>query len=621
MNFKIGAQAILRRALTFDGPRYLGSQVALVRHNLTLAGAAAAVVGIVMAAMHHHVTGDVRIWVWCAVEVAVSLAGAVLGRWQPSPGHAHQIRRQAQVLWLFALAQGLTWGTLAALFMRTDLPQTTNFVLGATAGLNSGGMVLFAPMWPLSVIYLLTTVPPAVWVLMQSPHLPDQALGLACAIYVVAMLVFAWHAARAVRESIDVRFENADLIGRLRDQTQRAFSARQEAEEALLEAEAADRAKGVFMAAASHDLRQPLHALGLFASALGRTHLSPSQRALLDHVEHSADAACDMLSTLLDFSKVDAGVITSRPQALALQPVLSELQREFSAQAQSQRLQLRLHATPLVVMADGALVERIVRNLVSNALRYTERGGVLIGVRRRGDAAVIEVWDTGIGIPPDQHRAIFREFHQLGNPERDRRKGLGLGLAIVEGLARAMNVPITLASRPGRGSVFRLALPLSREAVREVARPTDAQPDLQGAKVLVIDDDESVRAAMAELLTSWGAWCEVVESADQALGLTVRFVPDLIVADYRLRGHRNGREAIDLVRQALGLTVPGVLVTGDTAADRLREAQASELTLLHKPVPADELHATLMQLLGRQPGVMDGAARRSLPAENAPAAG
>ncbi len=592
----------LRRAFRFDEPRYLVAQVGLISRNLPVGMAASSLVALMVAGVHYHLAHDLWVWAWALLAFALGGVGLLIPRAEAATdvhaeGELVLARRQGRALWLLAGAIGLTWGSLAWFFMRTTEPHTINLVLGATAGLNAGGMVLFAPAMPLSVAYLIATVPPAAVALLLSPHPADQVMGLAVFTYLIAMLVFSYHASRAVRQSIDLRFENIDLVRRLRDQTQRAFDARQVAEEALHEAEGANHAKVVFMAAASHDLRQPLHALGLFASTLGRTTLSVRQRALLDQIDASAEVARDLLGTLLDFSKVDAGVITPRPQPFALRNMLQRLEQEFAPQAAEVGLRYRTHDTRAVVLADVTLVERILRNLVGNALRYTERGGVLIGCRLRGERVVVEVWDTGVGIPKMQQQAIFREFHQLGNPERDRRKGLGLGLAIVEGLARIMSVSVTVASAPGRGSVFRLTLPLSREAVLESSVAPPADTDLSGARVLVIDDDETVRAAMAELLTSWGAWCEVVETPEEAVALLSRFMPQVVVADYRLRGRRNGREALAMVNQRAGRAIPGVVITGDTGADRLREAQASGAVLLHKPVPARQLHEVLVDLL------------------------
>jgi CheY-like chemotaxis protein len=382
----------------------------------------------------------------------------------------------------------------------------------------------------------------------------------------------------------------------LRDQSQRALEAREVAEVALTEAEEANRAKTVFLASASHDLRQPLHAMGLFLGALARADLNDRQQQLLSQAQASALATGDMLATLMDFSKVDAGVIKPQMQPFALQPMFHKLERELAPLAEEKGLVFRMRDTSVILHADPALVELILRNLVLNAIRYTERGAVLMGCRRRGLRAMVEVWDTGIGIPPDQHQAIFKEFHQLGNPERDRRKGLGLGLAIVEGLARAMSVDVSLDSRHGRGSVFRLALPISMQPWQEQVQLQQDEPELSGLRVLLIDDDETVRAAMADLLATWGCWCETASSGEDALTILEEFEPDVVLADYRLRSYRTGLQALQAVRDRLGREVPAAIITGDTAAERLREAHASGLALLHKPVPAERLQSVLFSL-------------------------
>jgi CheY-like chemotaxis protein len=250
------------------------------------------------------------------------------------------------------------------------------------------------------------------------------------------------------------------------------------------------------------------------------------------------------------------------------------------------------------------LVELILRNLVSNAIRYTRQGGVLVGCRKRGDEVCIEVWDTGIGIAPDQHQLIFEEFHQLGNAERDRRKGLGLGLAIVQGLCRALDHAVSMQSTPGRGSVFRLLLPSTSTAVSADVAPLKQEPSgvdarLSGLPVLVVDDNESVRIAMQELLSTWGCRCEAVESLNEALASVQRRQPELVICDYRLRGTQTGTQVIAALRQALGTEVAAILVTGDTAAERLRDAIASGVPVLHKPVLPALLHRHLLE--ARQP--------------------
>jgi signal transduction histidine kinase/DNA-binding NarL/FixJ family response regulator len=590
------ARSLWRQAWRFEASPLLAAQMVLIRQNVVIGQAASIPAAILVALVYHRLYGDASIWNWALISCVIDLACIAAVKHSPDPSTPVEGLRMARLLRVMALFIGGMWGALALFYIRPQEPYSVTLVLAMLAGISSSGMIVFAPSWPISLAHLLPVTLPVVPALMDGPP-AAQGIAAAVCIYALTMVPVSFRTARMVRTAISLRFANDDLVRRLRDQTQRSLEARQLAEEALHDAEDANRAKVVFMAAASHDLRQPLHALGLFASTLGRTPLSAHQRNLLHQIDQSGQAASELLSTLLDFSKVDTGVIKAQPQPFALQPLLHRLEQEFAPQASQQGLNYRTHDCRTVVVADPALVERILRNLISNAMRYTERGGVLVGVRRRGELASVEVWDSGTGIPLHEIKAIFKEFHQLGNPERDRRKGLGLGLAIVEGLARAMGVDVQVHSAPGRGSVFRLLLPISRELVAAAPLPEQETADLLGARVLVIDDDESVRAAMAELLTSWGAWVEVAESSEQALRLMSRFSPQVVVADYRLRGHQNGREAIDQVRAKAGCYLPAVMVTGDTAPDRLREAHGAGAVLLHKPVPPAQLKQVLTQCL------------------------
>lgn len=363
-------------------------------------------------------------------------------------------------------------------------------------------------------------------------------------------------------------------------------------------AEDANLAKSKFLAAASHDLRQPIHAQGLFLEVLSHTELTEQQRELVANVCAASDASADMLNTLLDFSRIEAGVIEPQVQAFSLQPLLNKIEREFEPQADAKGLAYRSRETDLVVQSDPALLELILRNLVSNAIRYTDRGGLLVTCRKRGNQAVLEVWDTGIGIEASQQSEVFREFHQLGNPERDRRKGLGLGLAIAHGLARMLGHGLSMTSTLHRGSVFRLTLPIATVALPvEQAAVENGHARLFEARVLVIDDDETVLSGMLHLLRGWGCECEVAESIEGALALARMHAPDLVISDYRLREQRTGLEAIAALRDLLGNNLPALLVTGDTAPDRLREAQATGLALLHKPVMPSQLYRGMVMAL------------------------
>lgn len=586
----------LARAWRFDSPRILSAQMRLLDRNLPYAFVISGLMAWLTAAVGARFAHTPWAWSWAAGTTIVTGGCMLVRHFLPSPSDPRHVGMYAQSVRLMAGLTGACWGSMGVLFIDPSQPQSIAVVLGMSAGINSGGLAVYAPSWPVAMVYWLTNVLPVAVMLLVSQDELSLWMGLAVASYLFAMCVFSYYAAQGVLQAIHLGFENEGLVRRLRDQTQRALEARQVAEVAQAEAEDANRAKTVFLASASHDLRQPLHAMGLFLSALARADLSDKQQQLLTQAQATALATGDMLATLMDFSKVDAGVITPQIEPFALQHVFQKLERELAPMAEEKGLAFRMRDTSLVLQADPALVEMILRNLVLNAIRYTDSGAVLLACRRRGLRAVIEVWDTGVGIPEHQHQAIFREFHQLGNPERDRRKGLGLGLAIVEGLARAMSVDVTLRSQAGRGSVFRLTLPISLQPWAAQSPSVQDEPDLSGLRVLLIDDDETVCAAIADLLATWGCWCEVATSDEDALKVLSGFDPDVLLADYRLRSHRTGLQAVQAVRARLGRPVPAAIITGDTAAERLREAHASGLVLMHKPVPADRLQAVLLSL-------------------------
>ncbi|MDM0074876.1 hybrid sensor histidine kinase/response regulator [Variovorax sp. J2P1-59] len=483
------------------------------------------------------------------------------------------------------------WGALAWVTLGTTTVAGSILVVAVLAGVAGSSMSSLAPVLPVFIAFgavELVVVATKLWTLGDPAY---NALGVAGALYVVTLLGQARNSARAARAAIDLRFENVELIERLRVETEYAQAAHQKADEANL-------AKSKFLAAASHDLRQPIHAQGLFLEVLARSKLSAAQYDALANARATWQASAEMLDTLLDFSRIEAGVVEPQMQAFHLQPLLNKIENELAPQADAKGIVYRSRETRVAVRSDPALVALILRNLVSNAIRYTENGGVLVACRARGSEVLIEVWDTGIGIEPDQHEDIFREFHQLGNAERDRRKGLGLGLAIAQGLARALGHELTLVSQPRRGSVFRLGLPVAKMGIatgRLEAAPGRAR--VFDVRVLVIDDDEAVRAGMRQLLSAWGCVCDVADSIEEAQALARAHPPGLVISDYRLRELRTGAEAIAALRAEFGENLPALLITGDTAPQRLREARATGVPLLHKPVSPNQLYHGLMCVL------------------------
>lgn len=597
-----GWRALWQKALRFERQAALPAQMALLDRNMPVALWATALIAWVCAASLAWNLQQPLALLWASWVSTVSAVGWWRARHLngqiPLREGALRYARLLRRVWVW---QGVSWGALAWLFIQPGQPASTVLVLGTLAGLTSAGLAVLGASWPLSMAFWLSCALTTAAGLLAVDDPVHATLALGVLTYLGAMTVFSYHTARMAQRSIDLHHENERLVGQLRDQTRRAQDARQLAEEASAQADAANRAKTVFLASVSHDLRQPLHAAGLYLSALSRMGWQGRAAYLLGQVEASQAAANDMLNTLMDFSRVDAGIVQARMRPFALQPLLHRLVQELAPWAEEKGLALRLRDTSCVVHADPALVEMVVRNLLLNAIRYTERGAVLLACRRRSGRAWVEVWDTGVGIPRHQLEAIFQEFHQLGNPERDQRKGLGLGLAIARGLVRAMNVDLTVSSAPGRGSVFRLHLPLSQAPLTEAQQPDLLScSGLQGLKVLLVDDDERVRLAMGELLSDWGCWCEVAESSQSAADVLTRFQPDVMVCDHRLREGRSGVQTVEYLWSRLQRRVPSVLITADTTNERLREAHASGLTLLHKPVQTARLYEVLTQLSGRQ---------------------
>ncbi len=382
--------------------------------------------------------------------------------------------------------------------------------------------------------------------------------------------------------------------------------------------EAATAAKMRFLAAASHDMRQPVQALFCFSAVLAeRLRHDHAVRGVLDDLDKSLSSLKELLDALLDVSKLDAGVVKPSLAAVAVRPVMERVWKEMAPQAAAKGLRLRMVPSSAVATSDAGLLARILRNLVENAVRYTERGGVVFGCRRRGERILLQVWDSGIGIPERNRDMIFEEFFQLGNSERDRRKGLGLGLAIVSRLSRLLDHPVDLRSCLGKGSMFSVALPrVGRSAAEPADLPAACVAPGYGW-VVVIDDERMVAEALASLIRTWGYRVTVAQSADDAVSQIAPQLdrcgpPQAVVADYRLGQGRTGLEAIAAVRSCCRATVPSVVLTGDTASDRLNEIDAADAAMLHKPVPPAELRQVLGGLVHPPAGSPYGRTARAM---------
>ena len=414
--------------------------------------------------------------------------------------------------------------------------------------------------------------------------------GLALVAIASWMLIDRYHRAYAAAEASNVELEsrvqtaNAELAHRL----MQVQAAREQAEQASL-------AKSRFFAAASHDLRQPLHSLGLFAAALEGHVTTRDARDLVARIGDSINALEALFNELLDLSKLDAGAIAVQPRSFALQHLFDRLSLDFHGEAVARHLRMRFVPTTLVVRADPVLVERVLANLVSNALRYTRDGGVVVGARRRGAEVWLEVVDSGIGIPPEKQQQVFDEFYQIGNPGRDRRRGLGLGLAIVRRLVTLMGHRLSLDSVPGRGTRFRLALP--RAAKADALVPLEQDPGIEpfvGRRVLLVEDDPDIRLATINLLEQWGMRVVACNSRREVEDvLDGGAAPDIALVDLRLDTVDDGLDVVELVRARLGAALPALLLSGDTGAAELARVRASGIPLLTKPVAPARLKSAL----------------------------
>jgi signal transduction histidine kinase len=392
-----------------------------------------------------------------------------------------------------------------------------------------------------------------------------------------------------------IAIENARLLNELRTSTL-------ELTQKSRQLELANTAKSRFLAMASHDLRQPLHAMALFVAQL-RTPLKPAEmEKTVERVDATVTEMTEMFNALLEISKLDAGVLAAKAVDFPISRLLQKIEMSFDHAAREKGLRFRVVQNDAWVRSDALMLERILRNLVSNALRYTLRGGVVVGCRRRADALRIEVWDSGPGIPEGDRQNIYGEFFQVPVSDRDRYGGLGLGLAIVDRLRRMLGHEIELTSTVGRGSRFTIFVPIAPEGITSVDAARSPHPAafaVEGRLVLIIDDVPIVLEGTGGLLGKWG-YSVVTASSDEAALIELAELaqrPDLMISDYHLANGKTGIEAAERIAAAFGRPIPTILISGDTAPERLRDAKEKGYILLHKPVDPMQLRAVMHQLL------------------------
>lgn len=517
---------------------------------------------------------------WLVAVAFLTMLRLIFSRWYTRAPHGPAALRMGLPTYTaLNIVPAILWGALIAVCDFSTSIWVTSVLLLAIGGMLAAGAATAASTPRVLKTSIAISITPLTVHLLVSGDAGLRGVLVLLTGYAFAMAAATDRNHVALRRSISLRFENERLLAQLKEEKERELLARQSAERANAE-------KSRFVAAASHDVRQPLHAMGLFLENLRGTALPDESRKLVGSIELAHRSLVSLQEGLLEVSVLETGGVTPHLQPVALSSLFAILENEAAPRAKEKGLELRFVGPELNVETDPVLMLRVLRNLVSNALKYTERGRVLVTARRRAGALLLQVWDTGVGIPSDQLERVFDELHQVANRERNREAGLGLGLAIVRRLGRAMGVEVTVRSTLGRGSVFSMTVPLASDEHRlQVAR---------GALVLLVDDDGLARTAVATLLERWGYEVVAAQSAEEALQCLAELERvDAVVSDFWLKGE----SGLELLRQ-VERSRPGtkrVLISGDTDAETATKAAAVGAVFLRKPVRAGALEAVLAE--------------------------
>ena len=482
---------------------------------------------------------------------------------------------------------GMLWGAIAVLFLQTSEIETVLLVTIVLAGMAAGSLVPLSAFMPAYYGFAICALSPLAIVLLT--HESDELvfIGTLVLAFIIVNLGYSFVVNRNLAESIRLRFENLDLLENLKQQKELA--------------EKANADKSRFLAATSHDLRQPLHAMDLYLGALANMIDADEQRQLLDKSRQASTALNSLLTALMDVSRLDAGDVVVERKPSNIKKLLETLADEFREQAQQLGITLQVEASAVNVDTDPLMFTRMMRNLLNNACSHSGASRIVLRAQVLQHDVRVSVCDNGVGIPLDQQQQVFSEFYQLNNPERDREKGLGLGLAIVKRLADLLQHELELESEPGKGCCFSLSLPHVHTAQEMESGKSDMlDDDISGSFIVLVDDEVGVRDAMRTLLRQWG--CELlladsVQALQDELGSLDYPRPDIIIADYRLQGDTTGIDVVHVVRNRFDNAIPALIISGDTDRSVQFRAEQSDCQLLHKPVQPGVLRESLVAML------------------------
>jgi two-component system, sensor histidine kinase len=488
---------------------------------------------------------------------------------------------------LSSTISGMLWGALVVLFVQPGDLGGLLLVFLLITGMTAGSLVPLSSFIPAYFGYSVFAMVPLALVLIAQHRADMLIVGYLALGFLTINLGYSFVVRRGLTDSIQLRFQNLDLLQDL------------ERQKATTEKASADKSR--FLAATSHDLRQPLHAMSLYLGALSTQLEKPDQRELLGKGMQACDALNGLLTALMDVSRLDAGEVGIERKPVDVGVLLEGIAGEFRPPAERKGLDLRVRGGNVEADTDPLMFSRLIRNLVDNACAHSHATRVELSAEEMEGKVVVRVCDNGVGIPPAQQEAVFSEFYQLNNAERDRAKGLGLGLSIVKRLAGLLNHELRLESESGQGCCFDLTLPKALMRLAPEAHvPPEAFEGISGRFVVLVDDEVSVRDAMRVLLRQWGCELLVAEGVDslrRELHALDYARPDIVVTDYRLRNNTTGLDVVETVHSHFDADIPAVIVSGDTDIEVRRRVEECGCHLLHKPVTPIVLHDTLRRLL------------------------
>lgn len=489
-----------------------------------------------------------------------------------------------------AFASGLLWGVLGFICVGPEQLTTSIIFFVVFSGLIANATATLSHVLPLFISFIFPILLPAAYKFYSFGEVQYYWIAGLILFYLGVTLINIRGIRAALVQSIKLRYENFELIETLKVQNAKAHAALEKAEQANI-------AKSRFFAAASHDLRQPMQSLSMFTATLASKSRGPEQKKIVSQIEQSVSSLEGLFNALLDVSSLDAGTLKFQKTHICLQKQVHLIADEFVDQASANSLTIETAVDEDVVFTDAVLLGRMLRNLVDNAIRYTPRGGIVISSELKDDRVLLSIADTGIGITPDMQSSIYTEFVQLNNPERDRNKGLGLGLSIVQRICDMLDMKLTLSSNVDEGSTFTVSIECGDIELIAKPDPVFAIPaSIQNLFVLVIDDEEDVRLSLEGLLVAWGCVVMVASSGDESVRQLIEYGsnPDIIISDYRLRNNETGGDAVTAVRDYCGVDIPAIIVTGDIAPERLIEIDKLNVPVLHKPCSPERLRAILL---------------------------